>query len=57
MHENMLDIKALLLAKEARSGNDRLGMARIQLPKKPVKTRAQFLHELELKERATYRLR
>ena len=57
MHENMLDIKALLLAKEARSGSERLGMARIPLPKKVVKTRAQYLHELELRERATYRLR
>jgi len=44
MHENMLDIKALMLAKEARAGGERLGLARIPLPKKVVKTRAQLQH-------------
>ena len=39
MHENMLDIKALILAKEARAGSERIG-AKIPLPKKVQKTRA-----------------
>ena len=39
MHENMLDIKALILAKEARAGTERIG-AKIPLPKKVQKTRA-----------------
>ena len=58
MHENLLDIKAMMLQIEARAGgSERIGMPRMPMFKKVTKTKAQLQHEQELREKATYTLR
>ena len=52
MHENLLDVRVLMLQNQARSGSDRIGMPRMPMPKRVMKTPAQLKHEMELKEKA-----
>ena len=58
MHENLLDVKAMIMQNEARAGaSERVGMPRMPMFKKVTKTKAQIQHEMELKEKAMYRLK
>ena len=58
MHENLLDVKAMVLMNEARAGaGERVGMPRMPMFKKVAKTKAQLQHELELRKKAIYTLK